>query len=149
MSLSRVLVSALTLTHCTLHGSFLQELQNCATDDDVAMCFIKNQVAFEKYLEFLVGRVQAESAMVSTAVQEFYKVPLPACAPLPVSVLASGPGIIFPDPAWAPHGLPRPWALGLVRKAGGAPKLRADLSVIQWARMILAHRGGAMCAPGT
>ncbi|XP_057346837.1 obscurin isoform X19 [Manis pentadactyla] len=55
------------------HSSFLQELQNCATDDDVAMCFIKNQVAFEKYLEFLVGRVQAESAMVSTAVQEFYK----------------------------------------------------------------------------
>lgn len=40
------------------------------------MCFIKNQVAFEKYLEFLVGRVQAESVVVSTAVQEFYKVPL-------------------------------------------------------------------------
>ncbi|KAK2492721.1 hypothetical protein MC885_013414, partial [Smutsia gigantea] len=55
------------------HSSFLQELQNCDTDDDVAKCFIKNQVAFEKYLEFLVGRVQAESAMVSTAVQEFYK----------------------------------------------------------------------------
>lgn len=41
------------------------------------MCFIKNQMAFEKYLEFLVGRVQAESVVVSTAVQEFYKVPLP------------------------------------------------------------------------
>lgn len=41
------------------------------------MCFIKNQEAFEKYLEFLVGRVQAESVVVSTAVQEFYKVPLP------------------------------------------------------------------------
>lgn len=39
------------------------------------MCFIKNQAAFEKYLEFLVGRVQAESAVVGTAVQEFYKVP--------------------------------------------------------------------------
>lgn len=38
------------------------------------MCFIKNQAAFEKYLEFLVGRVQAESAVVGTAVQEFYKV---------------------------------------------------------------------------
>uniref|UniRef100_G1T1I5 Uncharacterized protein n=1 Tax=Oryctolagus cuniculus TaxID=9986 RepID=G1T1I5_RABIT len=37
------------------------------------MCFIKNQEAFEKYLEFLVGRVQAESVVVSTAVQEFYK----------------------------------------------------------------------------
>ncbi|KAF6095953.1 hypothetical protein HJG60_014194 [Phyllostomus discolor] len=55
------------------HSSFLQELQSCDTDDDVAMCFIKNQVAFEKYLEFLVGRVQAESVVVSTAVQEFYK----------------------------------------------------------------------------
>ncbi|XP_067588587.1 obscurin isoform X30 [Pseudorca crassidens] len=55
------------------HSSFSQELHSCDTDDDVAMCFIKNQAAFEKYLEFLVGRVQAESAMVSTAVQEFYK----------------------------------------------------------------------------
>uniref|UniRef100_A0A2K6ULQ7 Obscurin n=1 Tax=Saimiri boliviensis boliviensis TaxID=39432 RepID=A0A2K6ULQ7_SAIBB len=55
------------------HGSFLQELRHCDTDDDVAMCFIKNQAAFEQYLEFLVGRVQAESVVVSTAVQEFYK----------------------------------------------------------------------------
>nr|XP_054323022.1 obscurin isoform X3 [Pongo pygmaeus] len=54
-------------------SSFLQELQQCDTDDDVAMCFIKNQAAFEQYLEFLVGRVQAESVVVSTAVQEFYK----------------------------------------------------------------------------
>uniref|UniRef100_A0A8C0WIZ1 Uncharacterized protein n=1 Tax=Castor canadensis TaxID=51338 RepID=A0A8C0WIZ1_CASCN len=37
------------------------------------MCFIKSQEAFEKYLEFLVGRVQAESVVVSTPVQEFYK----------------------------------------------------------------------------
>ncbi|KAM4861683.1 obscurin [Thomomys bottae] len=55
------------------HSSFLQELKHCDTDDDVAMCFIKNQEAFEKYLEFLVGRVQAESVVVSTPVQEFYK----------------------------------------------------------------------------
>ena len=50
------------------------------------MCFIKNQAAFEKYLKFLVGRVQAESVMVSTAVQEFYKVTLcpPALPPLPM-----------------------------------------------------------------
>lgn len=46
------------------------------------MCFIKNQAAFEKYLEFLVGRVKAESVMVSTAVQEFYKVtPFPSALP--------------------------------------------------------------------
>ncbi|XP_041519865.1 obscurin isoform X12 [Microtus oregoni] len=55
------------------HSSFLKELQSCDTDDDIAMCFIKNQEAFEKYLEFLVGRVQAESVVVSTPVQEFYK----------------------------------------------------------------------------
>ncbi|XP_042525465.1 obscurin [Dipodomys spectabilis] len=55
------------------HSSFLQELTHCDTDDDVAMCFIKNQEAFEKYLEFLVGRVQAESVVVSSPVQEFYK----------------------------------------------------------------------------
>lgn len=61
--------------HRTLCCSFQRELQSCDTDDDVAMCFIKNQAAFEKYLEFLVGRVQAESAVVGTAVQEFYKVP--------------------------------------------------------------------------
>lgn len=73
------------LTTVPLCGSFLQELRSCDTDDDVAMCFIKNQAAFEKYLEFLVGRVQAESVMVSTAVQEFYKVTLcpPALPPLP------------------------------------------------------------------
>ncbi|XP_013365188.1 PREDICTED: obscurin [Chinchilla lanigera] len=55
------------------HSSFLKELQRCDTDDDVAMCFIKNQEAFEKYLQFLVGRVQAEAVVVSTPVQEFYK----------------------------------------------------------------------------
>ncbi|KAM4798266.1 LOW QUALITY PROTEIN: obscurin-like [Urocitellus parryii] len=55
------------------HSSFLQDLQRCDTDDDVAMCFIKNQEAFEKYLEFLVRRVQAESVVVSMPIQEFYK----------------------------------------------------------------------------
>ncbi|CAK7307082.1 OBSCN [Vulpes lagopus] len=58
---------------CRFHSSFQRELQSCDTDDDVAMCFIKNQAAFEQYLTFLVGRVQAESAVVSPAVQEFYK----------------------------------------------------------------------------
>lgn len=71
-----------------LHHSFQRELQSCDTDDDVAMCFIKNQAAFEQYLAFLVGRVQAESAVVSPAVQEFYKVPPPGplqpCAHLQV-----------------------------------------------------------------
>lgn len=82
---------------CPLHGSFMQELQSCDTDDDVAMCFIKNEAAFEKYLEFLVGRVQAESVMVSTAVQEFYKVPL--------SSPGTGPYLC---PRTSPLTLPRP-----------------------------------------
>ncbi|XP_010131919.1 PREDICTED: obscurin-like [Buceros rhinoceros silvestris] len=56
------------------HSSvFLQGLQKCDTDDDVAMCFIKHEAEFNKYIQFLVGRVQAESIVVSKAVQDFYK----------------------------------------------------------------------------
>lgn len=76
------------------------------------MCFIKNQVAFEKYLEFLVGRVQAESVVVSTAVQEFYKVPLPPIllAPFPRSSSLTVPCLSPPsrDP---PPACPGPQAL--------------------------------------
>lgn len=63
------------------------------------MCFLKNQEAFEKYLEFLVGRVQAESVVVSTAVQEFYKVPLPQPVLRPLPPPHSVSKVIFPDPA--------------------------------------------------
>uniref|UniRef100_G1KFS2 Obscurin, cytoskeletal calmodulin and titin-interacting RhoGEF n=1 Tax=Anolis carolinensis TaxID=28377 RepID=G1KFS2_ANOCA len=60
------------LTH--FHSStFFPELQKCDTDDDVAMCFIKNEGEFDKYIQYLVGRVQAESIVVSKAVQDFYK----------------------------------------------------------------------------
>ncbi|XP_009082964.1 PREDICTED: obscurin, partial [Acanthisitta chloris] len=60
------------ITH--FHSSvFLQSLQNCDTDDDVAMCFIKHEAEFNKYIQYLVGRVQAESIVVSKAVQDFYK----------------------------------------------------------------------------
>ncbi|XP_068862340.1 obscurin isoform X4 [Aphelocoma coerulescens] len=56
------------------HSSvFLRSLQNCDTDDDVAMCFIKHEAEFNKYIQYLVGRVQAESIVVSKAVQDFYK----------------------------------------------------------------------------
>nr|XP_020671401.1 obscurin-like [Pogona vitticeps] len=37
------------------------------------MCFIKNEGEFDKYIQYLVGRIQAESVVVSKAVQEFYK----------------------------------------------------------------------------
>nr|XP_060639350.1 obscurin-like [Anolis sagrei ordinatus] len=60
------------LTH--FHSSaFFPELQKCDTDDDVAMCFIKNEGEFDKYIQYLVGRIQAESIVVSKAVQDFYK----------------------------------------------------------------------------
>ncbi|XP_023777818.1 obscurin [Cyanistes caeruleus] len=56
------------------HSSvFLRSLQGCDTDDDVAMCFIKHEAEFNKYIQYLVGRVQAESIVVSKAVQDFYK----------------------------------------------------------------------------
>ncbi|XP_030053285.1 obscurin isoform X2 [Microcaecilia unicolor] len=54
-------------------NTFLPELKKCDTDDDVAMCFIKNMVEFDKYIMYLVGRIQAESVIVSQAIQEFYK----------------------------------------------------------------------------
>lgn len=56
------------------HSVFLRGLQKCDTDDDVAMCFIKHEAEFDKYIQYLVGRVQAESVVVSKAVQDFYKV---------------------------------------------------------------------------
>ncbi|OCT75409.1 hypothetical protein XELAEV_18030588mg [Xenopus laevis] len=56
------------------HSSiFYPELKKCDTDDDIAMSFIKNEDEFNKYIMFLVGRVQAESVVVSDAIQEFYK----------------------------------------------------------------------------
>ncbi|KAM4688626.1 obscurin [Discoglossus pictus] len=54
-------------------STFFPELKQCDTDDDIAMCFIKNEDEFNKYIMYLVGRVQAESMVVSNAVQEFYK----------------------------------------------------------------------------
>uniref|UniRef100_A0A669QKL3 Obscurin n=1 Tax=Phasianus colchicus TaxID=9054 RepID=A0A669QKL3_PHACC len=54
-------------------SAFLRGLQKCDTDDDVAMCFIKHEAEFNKYIQYLVGRVQAESIVVSKAVQDFYK----------------------------------------------------------------------------
>ncbi|XP_077160177.1 obscurin isoform X7 [Paroedura picta] len=54
-------------------NNFFPELQKCDTDDDVAMCFIKNEGDFDKYIQYLIGRIQAESVVVSKTVQEFYK----------------------------------------------------------------------------
>ncbi|KAG9472593.1 hypothetical protein GDO78_018425 [Eleutherodactylus coqui] len=53
--------------------TFFQELKKSDTDDDIAMCFIRNEEEFNKYIMYLVGRVQAESVVVNDAIQEFYK----------------------------------------------------------------------------
>ncbi|KAK9538589.1 hypothetical protein VZT92_003751 [Zoarces viviparus] len=53
--------------------AFLPKLNDCDTDDDVAMCFLKNKEGFEKYLQYLVGQSQAESAVSDKAVHRFFK----------------------------------------------------------------------------
>ncbi|XP_068459615.1 obscurin isoform X1 [Clinocottus analis] len=53
--------------------AFLPKLNDCDTDDDVAMCFLKNKEGFEKYLHYLVGQSLAESAVSDKAVHRFFK----------------------------------------------------------------------------
>ncbi|KAK5860093.1 hypothetical protein PBY51_021594 [Eleginops maclovinus] len=53
--------------------AFLPKLNDCETDDDVAMCFLKNKEGFEKYLQYLVGQGKAESAVSDKAVHCFFK----------------------------------------------------------------------------
>ncbi|XP_030258916.1 obscurin isoform X10 [Sparus aurata] len=53
--------------------AFLPKLNDCETDDDVAMCFLKNKEGFEKYLQYLVGQGLAESAISDKTVHRFFK----------------------------------------------------------------------------
>ncbi|KAM8849467.1 obscurin isoform 3-T3 [Spinachia spinachia] len=53
--------------------AFLPKLNDCDTDDDVAMCFLKNKEGFERYLHYLVGQSRAESAVSDKAVHRFFK----------------------------------------------------------------------------
>ncbi|XP_050925914.1 obscurin isoform X10 [Lates calcarifer] len=53
--------------------AFLPKLNDCDTDDDIAMCFLKNKEGFEKYLQYLVGQGQAESAVSDKTVHRFFK----------------------------------------------------------------------------
>ncbi|KAM9719650.1 obscurin isoform 25-T26 [Menidia menidia] len=53
--------------------SFLPKLNECDTDDDVAMCFLRNKEGFEKYLQYLVGQGQAESAISDKTVHHYFK----------------------------------------------------------------------------
>lgn len=54
--------------------AFLPKLNDCETDDDVAMCFLKSKEGFEKYLQYLVGQGLAESAISDKTVHRFFKV---------------------------------------------------------------------------
>lgn len=54
--------------------AFFPKLNDCETDDDVAMCFLKSKEGFEKYLQYLVGQGQAESAISDKTVHHFFKV---------------------------------------------------------------------------
>lgn len=54
--------------------AFFPKLNDCETDDDVAMCFLKNKEGFEKYLQYQVGQGQAESAISDKIVHHFFKV---------------------------------------------------------------------------
>ncbi|CAJ1072457.1 LOW QUALITY PROTEIN: obscurin [Xyrichtys novacula] len=53
--------------------AFLPKLNDCETDDDVAMCFLKNKDGFEKYLQYLVSQSLAEAAVSDKAVHRFFK----------------------------------------------------------------------------
>lgn len=55
-------------------SDFLPKLNECDTDDDVAMRFLKSKEGFEKYLQYLVGQSEAESAVSDKTVHRFFKV---------------------------------------------------------------------------
>lgn len=54
--------------------TFLPKLNECDTDDDVAMSFLKSKEGFEMYLQYLVGQSQAESTISDKSVHQFFKV---------------------------------------------------------------------------
>ncbi|XP_056149779.1 obscurin-like [Lampris incognitus] len=51
---------------------FLPKLNECDTDDDIAMRFLKNKEGFEKYLPYFVGQSQAESTISDKTVHRFF-----------------------------------------------------------------------------
>ncbi|XP_053094487.1 obscurin isoform X5 [Pangasianodon hypophthalmus] len=54
-------------------SSFLPGLQDCDTDDDIAMRFLKNTDGFEKYLQYLVGQAKAQAAISEKDVHQYFK----------------------------------------------------------------------------
>jgi len=54
----------------------LPGLRDCVTDDDIAMHFLRNSEGFEKYLQYLIGQLQAESVISEKEVHQYFKVGL-------------------------------------------------------------------------
>ncbi|XP_060776992.1 obscurin isoform X3 [Neoarius graeffei] len=54
-------------------SSFLPELKDCDTDDDIAMRFLKNTEGFENYLQYLVGQAKAQATVRDKDVHQFFK----------------------------------------------------------------------------
>lgn len=57
-------------------SSFLPGLQDCDTDDDIAMRFLKNTDGFENYLQYLVGQAKAQASISDKDVHQYFKVRL-------------------------------------------------------------------------
>ncbi|KAF7708348.1 hypothetical protein HF521_017405 [Silurus meridionalis] len=57
----------------SFHSSFLPGLQNCDTDDDIAMSFLKNTEGFENYLQYLVGQAKAQATISVKDVHQYFK----------------------------------------------------------------------------
>ncbi|XP_016380464.1 obscurin-like [Sinocyclocheilus rhinocerous] len=54
-------------------SSLLPGLRDCDTDDDTAMHFLRNSEGFEKYLQYFIGQLQAESAISEKKVHQYFK----------------------------------------------------------------------------
>ncbi|XP_028831503.1 obscurin isoform X13 [Denticeps clupeoides] len=63
-------ISDITAFHSS---SFLPRLNECDTDDDVAMCFLRNSEGFEKYLQYIIGQSQAEAAISDKSTHQYFK----------------------------------------------------------------------------
>ncbi|XP_047667394.1 obscurin isoform X5 [Tachysurus fulvidraco] len=54
-------------------SSFLPGLEDCDTDDDIAMRFLKNTEGFENYLQYLVGQAKAQATVSEKDVHKYFK----------------------------------------------------------------------------
>ncbi|KAK3571997.1 hypothetical protein QTP86_021336 [Hemibagrus guttatus] len=58
----------------SFHSSaFLPGLEDCDTDDDIAMRFLKNTEGFENYLQYLIGQAKAQATISEKDVHQYFK----------------------------------------------------------------------------